>query len=60
MPETYHLLQHLLLGCPDPECNYIYTQDELYSYPVQNYINTHNYADGNVENYSIEYKKMEH
>ena len=53
----FNILQHHALGCLNPKCNYVYTQDEIYTSKVQNYINPHKYCNSSVESYPIEYKK---
>ena len=54
--QTYYAVEHkVALGCKEPWCRKIYTQEEISSPQIQQYIANHKYCENYLEVYPIEF-----
>lgn len=52
----FALQHHIILGCPEPGCHYIYTKDEIQSDKMENYLVNHKYNDDFVDVHQLNLK----
>jgi len=56
MTETLFALQHFSYGCSEPQCNFIYTKDEIEGDELKQYLQNHEYVGTKPSVYPIESK----
>jgi len=54
--ETFFALQHFVLGCQNPACNFIYTQDEILSAKFKERQKNHRYCSDAAQLYALKLK----
>jgi len=50
------LQHHIILGCPEPRCHFVYTKDEIQSDEMENYLVNHKYHNDLLDVHQLELK----
>ncbi len=59
-PERFYILNHsYILGCLYPECRFVFTESEINSKEIVDYIRTHTYAGDGLEVIQFEFKVLD-